>query len=254
MRLEGKVAVLTGATGGIGLAIVEKFIEEGARLVAGDLSEEGLQQLEANYGDKIKGVIADISDYQQVARLMDTAVEQFGTLDIVINNAGIGAPKMLIDHDPAEDFDFIIKINQNGVYYGIHAAAKKFQALGKPGVIINTSSIYGTMAAEMTFSYNTSKAAVDMMTKCAALELAPLNIRVVAVAPGRCDTPLLRKYEEMGLWEHIEREQMRGFTQPSEIADVFAFLASQESNCINGCTVLADDGFLQFKYPLLPPQ
>jgi NAD(P)-dependent dehydrogenase (short-subunit alcohol dehydrogenase family) len=110
------------------------------------------------------------------------------------------------------------------------------------------------MAAEMTFSYNTSKAAVDMMTKCAALELAPLNIRVVAVAPGRCDTPLLRKYEEMGLWEHIEREQMRGFTQPSEIADVFAFLASQESNCINGCTVLADDGFVQFKYPLLPPQ
>ena len=250
MRLEGKVAVLTGATGGIGQAIVKKFIEEGARLVAGDLSEEGLQQLEANYGDKIKGVIADISDYQQVAQLMDTAVEQFGTLDIVINNAGIGAPKMLLDHDPAEDFDFIIKINQNGVYYGIHAAATTFQALGKPGVIINTSSIYGTMAAEMTFSYNTSKAAVDMMTKCAALELAPLNIRVVAVAPGRCDTPLLRKYEEMGLWEHIKREQMRGFTQPSEIADVFAFLASQESNCINGCTVLADDGFLQFKYPL----
>ena len=101
MRLKGKVAVLTGATGGIGLAIVEKFIEEGARLVAGDLSEEGLQQLETNYGDKVKGVVADISDYQQVVWLMDTAVEQFGTLDIVINNAGIGAPKMLLDHDPA---------------------------------------------------------------------------------------------------------------------------------------------------------
>ncbi len=181
-------------------------------------------------------------------------MEQFGTLDIVINNAGIGVPKMLLDHNPAEDFDFIVKVNQHGVYYGIHACAKKLQALGKPGVIINTSSVYGTVASEMTFSYTTSKAAVDMMTKAAALELAPLNIRVVAVAPGRCDTPLLRKYEELGLWDHIKREQMRGFTQPAEIANVFAFLASEESNCINGCTVLADDGFLQFKYPLLPPQ
>jgi NAD(P)-dependent dehydrogenase (short-subunit alcohol dehydrogenase family) len=139
------------------------------------------------------------------------------------------------------------------VYYGILAAAKKLQSLGKPGVIINTSSIYGTMASEMTFSYNTSKAAVDMMTKCAALELAPLNIRVVAVAPGRVDTPMLRQYEALGLWDHIRREQMRGeFTQPAEIANIFAFLASEESNCINGVTVMADDGFAQFKYPLLP--
>jgi len=252
MRLEGKVAVLTGATGGIGRAIVEKFIEEGARIVAGDLNEEGLQELEAKYGEKLKGVVADVTDYKQVAQMMDTAVDQFGTLDIVINNAGIGTPKMLLDHDPAEDFDYIIKINQNGVYYGIHAAAKKLQALGKPGIIINTSSIYGTMAAEMTFSYNTSKAAVDMMTKSAALELAPLNIRVVAVAPGRCDTPLLRNYEQVGLWEHIKKEQMRGLTQPSEIANIFAFLASDESNCINGCTVYGDDGFLQFKFPLEP--
>ena len=113
MRLEGKVAVLTGATGGIGQAIVEKFIEEGARLVAADLNEEGLHQLEASYGDKLKGIIVDVTDYKQVAQLMDTAVERFGTLDIVINNAGIGVPKMLLDHNPAEDFDFIIKVNHD---------------------------------------------------------------------------------------------------------------------------------------------
>ncbi|NOR20236.1 MAG: SDR family oxidoreductase [Xanthomonadales bacterium] len=252
MRLEGKVAVLTGAVGGIGSAIVEKFVAEGAKVVAADLNSEALQQLEAKYGDSVKGIVTDVSDYQQVARMVDTAVETFGTLDIVMNNAGIGALKRLIDHDPAEDFDFAIKVNQNGVYYGILAAAKKFEALGKPGVIINTSSIYGTMTAEMSFSYNTSKAAVDMMTKSAALELAPLNIRVVAMAPGRCDTPLLREYEKVGLWEHIKKEQMRGLTQPYEIANVFAFLASEESNCINGCTVYGDDGFLQFKFPLEP--
>ncbi len=252
MRLEGKVAVLTGAVGGIGSAIVEKFIAEGAKIVAADLDREALQQLEAKYGDSVKGVVTDVTNYQQVVRMVDTAVEAFGTLDIVINNAGLGALKRLIDHDPAEDFDFTIKVNQHGVYYGILAAAKKFEALGKPGVIINTSSIYGTMTAEMSFSYNTSKAAVDMMTKSAALELAPLNIRVVAMAPGRCDTPMLRGYEEVGLWEHIKKEQMRGFTQPYEIANVFAFLASEESNCINGCTVYGDDGFLSFKFPLEP--
>ena len=131
----------------------------------------------------------------------------------------------------------------------------KFKDLGIHGVILNTSSIYGLMDAEMTFTYNVSKAAVDMMTKCAALELAPYNIRVAAVAPGRVDTPMLRQYEALGLWEHIRREQMRNeFTQPSEIADVFAFLASAESNCINGSTVCAEDGFLNFKYPLLPQE
>ena len=108
------------------------------------------------------------------------------------------------------------------------------------------------MASELSFTYNVSKAAVDMMTRCAALELAPLGIRVVAVAPGRVDTPMLRQYEALGLWDHIRREQMRDeFTRPREIAEVFAFLASAEANCINGSTVYADDGFVNFKYPLM---
>lgn len=255
MRLEDKVVVITGASGGIGSAAVEKFVAEGAQVLAADINREEAEKLAARFGDQVVAGGVDVTDYAQVVAMIDQAVEHFGTLDVVLNNAGIGNAKMLLDHDPAEDFDSICKVNQNGVYYGIHAAAKKFQALGKPGVIINTSSIYGTMAAEMTFSYNTSKAAVDMMTKCAALELAPLNIRVVAVGPGRVDTPLLRQYEAIGLWDHIRREQMRAkFTQPAEIANIFAFLASEESNCINGVTVMADDGFLQFKYPLLPEE
>jgi NAD(P)-dependent dehydrogenase (short-subunit alcohol dehydrogenase family) len=253
MRLKDKVAVITGASGGIGAATVAKFVAEGALVLAADINREAAEEVAARHGDQVLAAAVDVTDYAQVVGMIDQAVEQFGTLDVVLNNAGIGSAKMLLDHDPAEDFDPVCKVNQNGVYYGILAAAKKFQSLGKPGVIINTSSIYGTMAAEMTFSYNTSKAAVDMMTKSAALELAPLKIRVVAVAPGRVDTPMLRQYEELGLWDHIRREQMRGeFTQPAEIADVFAFLASQESNCINGVTVMADDGFAQFKYPLLP--
>jgi len=252
MRLENKVAVITGASGGIGQEIVRVFVEEGAKVLAADLDNNAVNELAGRYGDEVVGFAVDVTDYAQVEAMVDAAVEAFGTLDVVINNAGIGNAKMLLEHDPVADFDGITQVNQKGVYHGILAGARKLVALEKPGAILNTSSIYGTMAAELTFSYNVSKAAVDMMTKCAALELAPHGIRVAAVAPGRVDTPMLRQYEALGLWEHIRREQMREeFTQPVEIANLFAFLASEQANCINGSTVAADDGFQNFKYPLL---
>ncbi len=250
-RLQDKVAVLTGAGGGIGRAIVDKLVAEGARVVAADLSEDGLEPLRQAHGDAVATLAVDVTDYSQVEGMLRHATQTFGRLDIVINNAGIAFAKPLLEHDHVGDFDGVTAVNQKGVYYGILAAARLFRDQGTPGVIINTSSVYGRMASELSFTYNVSKAAVDMMTKCAALELAPLGIRVCAVAPGRVDTPLLRKYEELGLWEHIRREQMRDtFTQPGEIASVVAFLASDESNCINGCTLYADDGFANFKYPL----
>lgn len=251
MRLQDKVAVVTGASGGIGQEIVRVFVEEGARVIAADLDREAVTGLAAGYDGKVAGFAVDVTDYAQVEAMMAAAVDTFGTLDVIINNAGIGNPKPLLEHDPDADFDTVTQVNQKGVYHGILAGARQLSALAKPGVILNTSSVYGTMAAEMSFTYNVSKAAVDMMTKCAALELAPHGIRVAAVAPGRVDTPLLRKYQDLGLWEHIRQEQMRDtFTQSVEIANVFAFLASNEANCINGTTVAADDGFLNFKYPL----
>lgn len=251
MSLKEKVAVVTGACGGIGYTIVQKFVAQGANVVLVDMDQEKVNQVAGDFGAAVRGFAADVTDYQQVEAMLDFAVAEFGTLDVVVNNAGIGMAKNLLEHDPEKDFDLITQVNQKGVYHGILAGGRKFTALSKRGVILNTSSVYGTMAAEMTFTYNVSKAAVDMMTKCAALELAPHGIRVVAVAPGRVDTPMLRQYKEFGLWEHIRKEQMRDeFTQPEEIADVFAFLASDAANCINGSTVFADDGFANFKYPL----
>jgi NAD(P)-dependent dehydrogenase (short-subunit alcohol dehydrogenase family) len=252
MNLEGKVAILTGACGGIGRAIVSKLVAEGARVLATDLSEEQLSALQEEFGEPVAVLSVDVTDHVQVDAMVAFAAQHFGRLDIMINNAGIGFPKPLLDHDPSQDFERETAVNQKGVYYGILAAARQFRAQGIAGVILNTSSVYGQMAAEMTFSYNVSKAAVDMMTKCAALELAPHKIRVCAVAPGRVDTPLLHQYKELGLWDHIRREQMREtFTRPAEIANVVAFLASDAASCINGCTVNADDGFASFKYPLL---
>ncbi len=252
MELINKTVIVTGAAGGIGQAIIAKLREQGAKVLAVDISEQSLQMYTSFDSKQLGTFVADVTDYQQVEAMVKCAVEQFGSLDIMVNNAGIGAPKPLLDHDPIADFEPISKVNQNGVYYGILASGRQFQAQGTPGVILNTSSVYARMASEMTFTYNVSKAAVDMMTKCAALELAPLGIRVCAVAPGRVDTPMLRQYEEIGLWDHIRKEQMRqNFTQPEEIADVVAFLVSEKANCINGCTISASDGFENFKYPLM---
>ena len=251
MRLQGKTALVTGAAGGIGQAIVNRLLADGAQVVAVDLSTDALHVYDQS-NPQLLCLSADVSQYDQVEEAVKRCAQHFGQLDIMINNAGIGAAKPLLDHDPATDFDPITQVNQIGVYFGILAAGRQLRDQNTPGVILNTSSVYAKMAAEMTFSYNVSKAAVDMMTKCAALELAPLGIRVCAIAPGRVDTPMLRQYEALGLWEHIRKEQMRQtFTQPDEIARVAAFLVSEDANCINGVTVSASDGFENFKYPLL---
>ncbi|EOW0838025.1 TPA: SDR family oxidoreductase [Vibrio parahaemolyticus] len=252
MELINKTAIVTGAAGGIGQAIIHKLLEQGAKVLAVDISPQSLDMYQDFDAKQLRTFVADVTEYQEVEAMVKHAAEQFGSLNIMINNAGIGAPKPLLDHDPIADFEPISKVNQNGVYYGILAAGRQFQAQGTPGVILNTSSVYAQMASEMTFTYNVSKAAVDMMTKCAALELAPLGIRVCAIAPGRVDTAMLRQYDEIGLWNHIRKEQMRQtFTQPEEIANVVTFLVSEKANCINGCTVSASDGFENFKYPLM---
>ncbi|MBD0787265.1 SDR family oxidoreductase [Vibrio sp. Y2-5] len=252
MDLFNKVAIVTGAAGGIGKSIINQLLEKGVKVLAVDLTEKSLDIYQGFDEQQLQTFAADVTDFNQVEAAVKAASTLFGSLDIMINNAGIGMAKPLLEHDPIRDFEPTTKVNQNGVYYGILAAARQFKSQGSKGVILNTSSVYAQMASEMTFTYNVSKAAVDMMTKCAALELAPLGIRVVAIAPGRVDTPMLRQYEALGLWEHISKEQMRQtFTQPEEIANVVTFLVSDQANCINGCTVSASDGFENFKYPLL---
>jgi meso-butanediol dehydrogenase/(S,S)-butanediol dehydrogenase/diacetyl reductase len=254
MRLKDKVVVMTGATGGTGVDIVKAFVAEGAKVIASDLNQAQVDELASQFDGQVKGVTCDIQDYSQVQALIDGAVEHFGTFDVMINHAGMGTGTPLLDHDPAKDWDPVVNICQKGTYHGILTAARKLVALKKPGVILNTSSAYGTMAAEFTFSYNGAKAAVDMMTKSAALELAPHNIRCIAISPGRVDTPLLRNFEKMGLWQHIQKDQMRGgFSTTTDLASIYAFLASDESNCINGCTIDAGDGFFSFKHPMVPP-
>ena len=115
MRLNKKVAIVTGACGGIGHAIVDKFVDEGASVIAVDLDKTQTETLAESYDGQVKGWVTDVTNFEQVQEMIEAAVEHFGTLDIVANNAGIGYPKLLLDHDPEEDFNLVTNVNQKGV-------------------------------------------------------------------------------------------------------------------------------------------
>ena len=250
MRLKDKVAIITGGASGIGRSTCIKFIEEGAKVVVADFNEstgaETIKMLKEKGGDAVFKKV-DASDFNQVVELVNFTVETFGRIDTIFNNAGIGVAKPILELEPA-DYEKVIKINQDGVYYGILAAGRKMKELGIQGTIINTSSIFGFIANAGSFAYNTSKGAVRLMTQTAAAELAEFGIRVVGIAPGVVDTPIHDPVKERGIAHIITNKQMtKKFTPPSDIANVVAFLASDEARAINGTTVLVDDGYTSFK-------
>lgn len=165
----------------------------------------------------------------------------------MFNNAGTGVNKPLLQHEP-EDYDKVVKVNQYGVYYGILAAGRKMQQIGSKGVIINTASVYAYVGTPGVIGYHAAKGAVRIMTQAAALELAPYGIRVVGVAPGGVDTQMLQGYKDAGLEDVMARKHMRRrLLTPEQIANVVAFLASDESDVINGSIVMADDGLVEFR-------
>lgn len=253
MRLDDKVAIITGGASGIGRATVEKFLHEGARVLIADIDVDRADaEVERMVADGFAGRVAarrvDVSAYEDVEAMVSGAVEQFGRLDVLFNNAGIAGGRPLLDHDPEVDYAPMVRVDQDGVYYGILAAGRQFRRQGSPGVIINTSSIYGEQAAELAFTYSAAKAAVISFTRSAAYELAEYGIRCVAITPGRVGTPIIRQFSDE-LQGVFASEQLRGsLTQPEEIADVVAFLASDEANAINGTVVHVDDGYSAFKH------
>lgn len=255
MRLQGKVAVITGGASGIGRATVLKFVHEGAKVLVADINLAQARAVVAEveslgYADAAAAVRVDVSDYADVQAMVARAVEVFGKLDVIFNNAGIAGGKALLDHDPAVDYEPMIQIDQNGVYYGILAAGRQFRDQGTGGVIISTSSIYGEQAAELSFTYSAAKAAVISFTRSAAYELAEFGIRAVAITPGRVATPIINQFSQE-LRDLFASEQLRNaMTAPEEIADVVAFLASDESNVINGTVVHVDDGYSVYKQRL----
>ena len=255
MRLDGKVAIITGGASGIGLATVRKFVREGAKVMIADINLEQAEAAAAEidgegFGGAVAAVAVNVSVYAEVEAAVTRTVEVFGKLDVIFNNAGIAGGRPLLEHDPATDYEPIIQVDQNGVYYGILAAGRRFRDQGTGGVIISTSSIYGEQAAELSFTYSAAKAAVISFTRSAAYELAEYGVRAVAITPGRVGTAIINQFSDE-LRATFAAEQLRNkLTDPEEIANVVAFLASDEANVINGTVVSVDDGYSVFKQRL----
>ena len=248
--MANRTIIITGGASGIGRATAMKFAKEGDQVVVADFNETGGKEtVEAilEIGGKAIFVQTDVSNFEQVESLIEQTVDQFGTLHVMFNNAGIGGRKHLLDYDLA-DYERVIGVNQNGVFYGMLAAGRKMRDLGVKGVIINTASVFGYLASKGTFAYQASKGAVRMMTQTGALELSRYGIRVVGVAPGSVDTPIIQGYKDAGMEDYMKAQQMRGeLIRPEAIADAVYLLSLKEADAVNGSVVMLDDGYASFK-------
>ncbi|MFH5882313.1 SDR family NAD(P)-dependent oxidoreductase [Liberiplasma polymorphum] len=247
---QEKVIIITGAASGIGEETAYKLAETKAKLVISDLNEEDgnkvVKKVKSMGTDAIF-IKADVSKANEVKLLIDKTVEHFGNLTGIFNNAGIGEMKPFLELEQ-DDYDKMININQNGVFYGMQFAGRKMKELGvKNGVIVNTASIYGFIGAEASAHYNATKAAVVSLTKSGAQALTKDGIRVVGVAPGFTKTAILEAVDDEMLEALKDFHMREKLIEPGEIANVVKFLFSDESSAINGSTVLADDGYLAFK-------
>ena len=250
--LKGKGAVVTGAASGIGKAIATAFIEAGASVVLCDLNADAVHAAARELGDHAIGNVTDVSDERQVEAAIRQARDAFGSVDIVVNCAGFGAIVPLTELS-ADKWKAVQAVTLGGVFYGVKHAARQMLEQGRPGVIINISSVNARQPGEGQVAYCAAKAGVDMITRCGALELGPHGIRVVGIAPGLVETPLTKKE----LDNPAMRELFLGIipmkrpAQAEEIAAAAVFLASDQARSINGDTIAIDGGSLTRGYPAL---
>jgi len=245
MRLAGKVAIVTGAASGIGRATAQLFAAEGARVVAVDLNEAAGREIES---EAILFARADVASGADVERVVAIAVERFGGLDILFNNAGIAVFKTLEETSEAE-WDRVVAVNLRACYLGIKHAIAPMRRRGG-GAIVNTASVHGFATAGQVGAYGATKHGVIGLTKAAALELAHDNIRVNAVCPGAIDTPLMRSNlravgdEAAELRKISQAEPLGRVGQPEEIARAVLFLVSEEASFVTGAPFLIDGGLV----------
>ena len=250
--LKNKGALVTGAASGIGKAIAAAFVDAGASVMLCDLNADALDVAVRELGIGAIGRVTDVSQENQVEGAMREAREAFGSLDIVVNCAGFGAIAPLIELT-ANKWKSVQDVTLGGVFYGVKHGARQMIEQGRPGVIINISSVNGRQPGEGQAAYCAAKAGVDMITRCGALELGSRGIRVVGIAPGLVETPLTRQELE----DPARRElfmnviPMKRAVGAGEIAAAAVFLASEYARSINGDTIAIDGGSLTRGYPAL---
>ncbi|WP_235299620.1 SDR family NAD(P)-dependent oxidoreductase [Portibacter marinus] len=238
--MQNKTAVITGAASGLGKAMAETFLRAGYRCLLGDINIANESQDENIIHKKV-----DVTQYNEVENLINTCVNQWGKVDVMINNAGIGPKKLVKTADFSfEDWENVIAVNQTGVFYGMKAALKQMLNQGH-GNIINIASLAGLKASPNNISYSASKFAVVGMTKSAAMEYASKNIRINAICPGYTISPLLDKMFQYKpeLEEALKKSiPLRRYGEANEIADAAIWLASDQSSYMMGQCITLDGG------------
>lgn len=238
-RLEGKVAIITGAAQGMGAAHAKLFIEEGAKVVLTDLNEEKGQQTAAELGDNAIFVKQNVTSEEDWKSVVDKAVEAFGKVDVLVNNAGITMAKSILDMT-LSDYRKIVEINQVSVFLGIKAVAPAMIESGK-GSIVNISSMNGLVGGAV--GYTDTKFAVRGITKAAALELSRKGIRVNSVHPGVIATPMVVQEDTKAAVEAFSKHIPIGrVAEPSEVSNLVLYLASDESSYSTGSEFVIDGG------------
>ncbi|MFT3796024.1 SDR family NAD(P)-dependent oxidoreductase [Flavobacterium sp.] len=233
--LKNKIAIVTGANQGIGLAIVKKFVAEGAKVYAFDIKET------ADYGENVTFLQVDVAQEAQWRAAVAKVIAENGRIDVLANNAG------LIDYTPIhelelENWDRLVAVDQTGVFLGMKHVIPHMMKEGK-GSIINTSSIWGLVGASGVAAYNAAKAAVVGLSKNAAVTYATQGVRVNSVMPGFISTPLTDSQDaELNQWV-IDQTPMKRAGKPEEIANGVAFLASDEASYITGLDLIIDGGY-----------
>jgi NAD(P)-dependent dehydrogenase (short-subunit alcohol dehydrogenase family) len=251
MKLENKVAIVTGGAKGIGLAIVRRYAAEGARVVIADIDSKAGEAAAGAIGARF--IAADVGDAGNAAHVVDETCRAFGGLDILVNNAGIIHGADFLDLAEA-DFDRVLRVNLKGAFLVGQAAARRMVAQVKagrpPGAIVNMSSINAVVAIANHAPYCASKGGMDQLTKVMALALAPHGIRVNAIGPGSIMTDILKAVATDRDAKHriLARTPLGRIGDPDEIAAVAVFLASAEASYVTGQTIYADGGRLALNY------
>jgi glucose 1-dehydrogenase len=261
MPLDGKVAIVTGGASGIGYAIAERYAREKAKVVIADIDTEKGARAERDLGrfGDVQFVKADVGRRLDVHNLVAATIDSFGDIDILVNNAGIAHGADFLDVTE-EDFDRVLAVNLKGSFLTGQAVARQMVERvgsgGPAGSIVNMSSINAVLAIASQVPYSVSKGGVSQLTKAMALSLAPYGIRVNAIGPGSIRTDMLASVNaDPAARERIlSRTPLGRIGNPSEIAAIAVFLASDEASYVTGQTIYADGGRLPLNYTVPVPQ
>lgn len=255
-RLEGKVAIITGAGGGIGRAVADVFAQEGCRLVANDLNQdEGETTVRAatQSGAEAQFVRGDVTRSADVQRLVSAAVDRFGRIDVLFNNAGIVSPEFpvgSVTEAGEEAWDRVIQVNLTSIYLVAKFVIPEMVKV-RSGSVINTASSWGLTASDNSAAYCASKAGVVNLTRSMALDYGRYNVRVNCVCPGPIETAMLRRTllrdtpqeTEQFRADYLRMLPLRRWGQPTEVARAVLFLASDESSYVTGSALAVDGGY-----------